>query len=84
MLCLECVALDTVHSLGVAGAGARRDHGKRLERHHTRVRTAHPRLGGLIEALRDDPAHVCGVVMPLLCVAIRASRPRAPAGTPAA
>ncbi|HVL99476.1 MAG TPA: NERD domain-containing protein [Egibacteraceae bacterium] len=58
MLCLECVTLDTVHSLGVAGGGARREHDTRRQRHHTRVRTAHPRLGGLILALRDDPAHV--------------------------
>lgn len=58
VLCLECVELDTVHTLGVAGAGARREHTKRVQRHQTRVRTAHPRLGGLILALNDDPSHV--------------------------
>jgi hypothetical protein len=58
VLCLECVTLDTVHSLGIAGAGARREHARRLDRHQTRVRTAHPRLGGLILALSDDPQHV--------------------------
>ena len=58
VLCLECVALDTVHSLGTPGAGARREHARRLERHQTRVRTAHPRLGGLILAVADDPQHV--------------------------
>lgn len=58
VLCLECVALDTVHTLGTPGAGARREHARRLERHETRVRTAHPRLGGLILALADDPQHV--------------------------
>lgn len=58
MLCLECVTLDTVHVLGVAGGGARREHAKRLERHQTRVRTAHPRLGGVILALKDDPSYV--------------------------
>lgn len=58
LLCLDCVALDTVHSVGLAGAGARREHDKRRARHHTRVRTAHPKLGGLILALREDPAHV--------------------------
>ena len=31
---------------------------RRLERHRIRVRTAHPRLGGLILALADDPQHV--------------------------
>lgn len=58
VLCLECVTLDTVHSLGVAGGGARREHAKRLTRHQTRVRTAHPKLGGLMLALREDPQHV--------------------------
>jgi hypothetical protein len=57
VLCLECVTLDTVHTLGTPGAGARREHARRLERHQTRVRTAHPRLGGLILALADDPQH---------------------------
>ena len=55
---MECVTLDTLHSLGTPGAGARREHGRRLDRHQTRVRTAHPRLGGLILALSDDPQHV--------------------------
>ncbi len=58
VLCLECVTLDTVHSLGTPGAGARREHARRLDRHQTRVRTAHPRLGGVILALADDPQHV--------------------------
>ena len=58
VLCLECVTLDTLHSLGVAGGGARREHAKRLDRHQTRVRTAHPRLGGLILTLAEDPQHV--------------------------
>lgn len=57
-LCLDCITLDTVHVLGTAGAGARKEHAKRLERHQTRVRTAHPRLGNLILALNDDPRHV--------------------------
>jgi hypothetical protein len=58
VLCLECVTLDTLHSLGTPGAGARREHARRQERHHTKVKTAHPRLGGLILALSDDPQHV--------------------------
>lgn len=57
-LCLDCVLLDTVHVVGVAGVGARREHAKRRERHQTRVRTSHSRLGGLILALKDDPSHV--------------------------
>jgi hypothetical protein len=58
VLCLECVDLTTMHSLGTPGAGARREHAKRLDRHQTKVRTAHPRLGGLMLALNDDPQHV--------------------------
>ena len=57
-LCLDCVVLDTLHVLGVAGGGARREHARRLERHQTKVRTTHPRLGGLILALNEDPSHV--------------------------
>ena len=57
-LCIECVTLDTVHSLGVPGGGARKEHDRRRERHQTKVRTAHPKLGGLILALSDDPSHV--------------------------
>ena len=29
VLCLECVALDTLHVVGLAGGGARREHAKR-------------------------------------------------------
>lgn len=58
VLCLECVTLDTAYSLGVAGGGARREHAKRLARHQARVRTAHPKLGGLLLVLSDDPGHV--------------------------
>ena len=57
-LCLECVTLDTTHTLGTAGGGARREHAKRRDRHQTWVRIQHPRLGGLILALNDDPSHV--------------------------
>jgi hypothetical protein len=58
VLCLDCVRLDIVHTLGIPGGGARREHAKRQDRHHARVRKDHPRLGGLILALGDDPAHV--------------------------
>jgi hypothetical protein len=58
VLCLDCVTLDMVHTLGLPGGGARREHAKRQDRHHARVRKNHPKLGGLILALRDDPAHV--------------------------
>jgi hypothetical protein len=58
VLCIECVTLDTVHVLGTPGGGARREHERRQARHHTRIRTAHPKLGGLILALAEDPQHV--------------------------
>ena len=41
---------------GTAGASARREWRRRHERREARVRAAHPRLGGLILALTDDPA----------------------------
>jgi hypothetical protein len=40
---------------GVAGASARREHERRVHRREQRVRQAHPRLGGLILALTDEP-----------------------------
>jgi hypothetical protein len=58
VICLECVTLDTSHTLGTAGGGARREHARRLGRHQTKVRSQHPRLGGLILTLADDPQHV--------------------------
>lgn len=58
VLCLECVTLDTVHSVGVPGHGARKEHVKRQQRHQAKVRTAHPKLGKLILALSEDPSHV--------------------------
>ncbi|WKN47408.1 nuclease-related domain-containing protein [Nocardioides sp. Arc9.136] len=40
---------------GTAGASARREHERRRARREERIRTAHPKLGGLILALSDDP-----------------------------
>jgi hypothetical protein len=54
-ICRECVLLDVVHVIGLPGGGARAEHARRVERRETRVRTRHPRLGGLILALTDDP-----------------------------
>lgn len=42
-------------SPGVAGASARREHERRVARREERIRSKHPRLGGLILALSDDP-----------------------------
>ena len=40
---------------GVAGASARREHERRRDAREDRIRSAHPRMGGLILALSDEP-----------------------------
>ncbi len=40
---------------GAAGASARREYERRSAKRETRIREAHPRLGGLILALSDEP-----------------------------
>src|ERR1700712_5809398 len=40
---------------GVAGASARREHQRRQAKRDAAVRTKHPRVGGLILALTDEP-----------------------------
>ncbi|WP_227422848.1 nuclease-related domain-containing protein [Pengzhenrongella sicca] len=40
---------------GSAGASARREHERRSAKREARIRDAHPRLGGLILALSDEP-----------------------------
>ena len=40
---------------GVPGASARREHERRKARREARIREAHPRIGGVILALSDDP-----------------------------
>ncbi|HEX8085304.1 MAG TPA: nuclease-related domain-containing protein [Solirubrobacteraceae bacterium] len=45
--------LDT----GTAGASARREHQRRRANREQRVRQKHPRLGGVILRLSDDPTH---------------------------
>ncbi len=42
-------------SPGVAGASARREHERRVAAREARVRSKHPKLGGLILALSDEP-----------------------------
>lgn len=41
--------------IGTAGASARGEHALRHQRRKERIRTAHPRIGGLILALSEDP-----------------------------
>jgi Nuclease-related domain len=40
---------------GAPGASARREHERRKTKREQRIRAAHPRLGGIILALSDDP-----------------------------
>src|SRR3954454_24729381 len=42
---------------GTAGASARREHERRRANREKRVRDKHPRIGGALLALRDDPTH---------------------------
>ena len=41
--------------IGEAGASARREHDRRHQRREERIRAEHPRIGGLILALSEDP-----------------------------
>jgi hypothetical protein len=40
---------------GIAGASARREHDRRLAKREDRIRRAHPRLGGFILAVSEEP-----------------------------
>lgn len=51
--CLECD--EAPAESGAAGASARREHDRRSDARENRIRTNHPRLGGLILALSEDP-----------------------------
>jgi hypothetical protein len=48
-------ATDKPIDAGTAGSSARREHERRSSRREERIRTAHPKLGGLILALSSDP-----------------------------
>lgn len=52
--CVQCAADNTV-ATGTAGASARREYERRKERREQRIRENHPKIGGLILALSDDP-----------------------------
>jgi Nuclease-related domain len=60
MTCTACGAVGladdgSVPVIGTAGASARRIHERRSQGREDRIRAAHPRIGGLILALIDDP-----------------------------
>ena len=55
--CVECATATAPIEIdsGVAGASARREHERRKSRREQHVRANHPKLGGLILALTDEP-----------------------------
>jgi len=53
--CVTCATPPVEHDTGVAGASARREHERRKNAREQRIRTKHPKLGGLILAMADDP-----------------------------
>lgn len=53
--CVACEAEPAAAADGAAGASARREHERRKDAREQRIRTNHPKLGGLILALSDDP-----------------------------
>src|SRR5690606_26642744 len=48
-------AVEEVIESGVPGASARREFERRKARREQRIRNKHPRLGGLIHALSEEP-----------------------------
>lgn len=53
--CVDCPGAGREADADVAGASARREYERRKQNREARIRTAHPKLGGLILALSDDP-----------------------------
>jgi hypothetical protein len=53
--CLVCPSAATAPHAGNAGASARREYERRAAARESRIRSAHPKLGGLILALSDEP-----------------------------
>lgn len=53
--CIDCAAEVKGVDRGEAGASARREYERRRDNREQRIRTDHPKLGGLILALTDDP-----------------------------
>ena len=53
--CVTCTTAPVEPDTGVAGASARREHERRKNAREQRIRTKHPKLGGLILALTEDP-----------------------------
>lgn len=57
--CIECRTSTASESeSGLAGTSARREHDRRVANREARIRAAHPRIGGLILALSDEPQSI--------------------------
>ncbi len=52
--CVDC-EVAVADASGVAGASARREYERRKDKREQRIRANHPKLGGLILALSDEP-----------------------------
>lgn len=53
--CIECPTETSGSEVGPAGSSARREYERRKDKREQRIRQNHPRLGGLILALSDEP-----------------------------
>lgn len=53
--CVDCAVGTTKSDPGSAGASARREYERRRDNREQRIRSDHPKLGGLILALTGDP-----------------------------
>lgn len=53
--CVDCAKTEGTPESGTAGASARREYERRKGNREARIRTDHPKLGGLILALSDEP-----------------------------
>lgn len=53
--CIDCAGGATDSDPGAPGASARREYERRRDNREQRIRSDHPKLGGLILALTDEP-----------------------------
>jgi hypothetical protein len=52
------VPIEAPVEAGTAGASARREHDRRAAKREAGIRAAHPRVGGFLLAISDEPQHV--------------------------
>ncbi len=53
--CVDCAIEPTYPTASEAGASARREYERRRVRREKRIRTSHPKIGGLVLAFSDEP-----------------------------